>query len=582
MIKKYLFFLLGILLIGIVSATTTCCEKTTGSNPAWCQNVNTASLCDSSTNPVTGQPYRAVSSFCESTSYCKLGTCINQQEGICISEAQIICQKEDGFWSEQAQTNLPQCKLGCCLVGDQAAFVTQVRCNQLASQYGLDVDYRADINNELDCLASANLGTEGACTYTENGVKNCERTTRKECQDREKTSQADYSFHEGFLCSAQNLSTICAKSQNTICEGDDVYFVDTCGNLANIYDANKSTEENYWTFIQEPTCTSSSSPGNQNSATCGDCDYYYGSMCGDKGTKPVNSGNYICKSLDCEDYDGPFSYKGQNVPGRVANKPLHGDTWCATDNRTKETATSPGSTYFRLICYNGDVTVEECGNGESGATRQMICSENKDTRAGNCKVNVWQDCTSQKTEGECTDINVRDCSWVPVAKDNSKDTTCSTPGTFNFAPSIIRALFSMPSPAGTCSNNNYGFSDVGLTENSSMSGASGACVPKYSPGFERDGSDTTIGGEICAQAQSSCLVTYEQTGVGGILSGGWKCINNCACKTRAWAEGLNNICKEVGDCGIKPNYIGDFGINTFLNSVQYKNCSGGSKRDLEC
>jgi len=567
--KINLFFILGILLIGVVSAATTCCEKTT--TGAWCQNVNDASLCEDSINPITGQKYRAVSSFCEATSYCKLGTCINQQDGICLSVPQIVCQKESGYWSSSSQDKLPQCSLGCCLVGDQAAFVTQVRCNKLASQYGLDVDFRSDITDEITCLTSANPEAEGACVYSDNGITKCERATRKECQEKESTSQSDYSFHEGFLCSAPELETICAESKNTICEGDDVYFVDTCGNLGNIYDSNRIEEENYWTFIQEPTCTPSTNLGNKNSATCGDCDYYQGSMCSDKGIKIVNSGNYICKSLDCEGYTGTYSYKSSSNP-----YPRHGDTWCAMDNRTNGKANSPGSSSFRLICYNGDVTVEECGSGESGATRQMICSQNASTRAGNCKVNIWEDCTSQKTQGECEDTSLRDCTWMSVKKDNSQDTTCSTPGQLNLAPSWIRGIFSMPTSG--CSSNTYGFSEQGLTENKSASGADGACVPKYSPGFERDGSDTTIGGETCALAGSSCLVTYEKTGV----FGGWKCINNCACKTSAWAEGLNGICTQMGDCGVKTNYIGESGINTITNSIQEQKCSGGSKRDGEC
>ncbi len=106
--KIILTLVLGILLIGSISAVTTCCEKTTAG--AWCQNVNTASLCDSSTNSITGQPYRAVSSFCEATSYCKLGTCINHQEGTCINSPQIVCQGSSGFWSEQTADKLPQCK----------------------------------------------------------------------------------------------------------------------------------------------------------------------------------------------------------------------------------------------------------------------------------------------------------------------------------------------------------------------------------------------------------------------------------------------------------------------------------------
>ncbi|VVB82324.1 Uncharacterised protein [uncultured archaeon] len=575
MIKKIaLCFILGILLIGIANAATTCCEKT--NSGALCQNVNDASLCNThDINPSTHVSYKATSSFCEATSYCKLGTCIDQQNGICFTSPQSVCSSPGGYWSTLSQDKLVQCKLGCCLVGNKAAFVTQVRCNSLASLYGLDVNYRADIKDELTCLQSASPDVKGACVFMQDSVKTCQMTTKADCQTLAK-SKTDALFHEGFLCSAQELGTVCAKSQNTKCDSDNVYFIDTCGNLANIYDSARYNEENYWTYIQSSTC--GNNLGNQDSASCGACDYYYGSMCGNKGTKAADYGNYICKSLDCGSYRGPFSYSPTGF-ATATNYPKHGDTWCTTDNKNIKgvTANSPGATSFKLICYNGEVTTEQCDS-----TRQKICFENKTTRTGNCKVNVWQDCTSQKTAADCNNADLRDCTWMTVTQDNSKDTACSTPDSFNWAPSFLKALFSMPISGGCKNNNIYAFSDIGLTENSSISGASGACLPKYSPGFERDGSDTTTGGEICAQAQSSCLVTYEQTGLGGITSGGWHCINNCACKTSAWAEALNNISIQLGDCGVKNNYIGASGINTIQNSVQYTNCSGGTKRNGEC
>ena len=538
--KINLIFIIGILLIGIASAATTCCEKT--NSGAWCQNVNDPTQCDSS--------HRAVSSYCEATSYCKLGTCINQLEGTCITSPEITCTNNGGYWSALSQDKLSQCKLGCCLIGNQAAFVTQVACNRMASLYGLDVNYRSDIQNELTCLASANPGVKGACVYTKDSVTTCELTTKEDCQTLAK-SKTDAIFHEGFLCSAQQLGTVCAKSQNTKCDGDSVYFLDTCGNLANVYDATKINNENYWTYIQNPTCGDGA--GNKNSATCGACDYYYGSMCGDKGIKSVSYGNYMCNSLDCENYTGPFPYGG---------KPKHGDSWCETDNRNGGNETSPGSTYFRLVCYNGDVTTEECGNGDSGGTRQEICAENISTRTGNCKVNVWQDCTNQTTKDDCENIDVRDCKWMQWAKGES----CTTTGGL----SQLGGLFS----SSSCSNNNYYFSDKGLSDTTTS--VTGACVPNYPPGFENSGNDTTtiIGGASCSQADSSCLVTYAKIGV----LGSWNCVSNCMCETNGWAQGLNGICSQLGDCGVKNNYIGKSGLNTINKSYSISKCADGSKR----
>ncbi len=521
-----LLLFIGIFLIGNTAAVT-CCEKTTAG--AWCQNVNDESQCATGTNPLTGEPYRKISAFCDATSYCRPGTCINNQEGTCISSPQIVCEGNYGFWSDKTKDQLPQCQLGCCLVGDQAAFVTQVSCNRFASLYGLEVNYRTDVNNELSCLASANPTVKGACVYTKDYVKTCEIATKQECQNKQKTSaSSDFEFHEGYLCSAQELETVCAKSQKTRCEGDDVYFVDTCGNLANIYDSSKVDNENYWTFIQDPVCSDSGNPGNKNSPNCGDCDYFSGSMCQEKAVgDSVNYGDFLCKDLDCTNYRG--AYSGSPTGTATANNfPQHGETWCAND-ATDGNENSPGATYYRLLCYNGDVTVEICDT-----TRQKICAEEKDEESGrffgNCKVNVWQDCTAQTTKEDCENENVRDCVWVQ--EDGGQK---------------ISEIY-----GGISEPHYYYFSKEGLKNDKE---GMGACVPKYSPGFARDGSNTAIGGEMCNQATTVCKVKEEK----GLLDSGYHCVDNCYCKDSEWVESLNNICSQLGDCGSSVNYIGTEG-----------------------
>lgn len=523
-----------IFLIGIVSAVT-CCERTTGG--AWCQNVDDESECNVGVNPITGNPYRSIDAFCDATSYCKPGTCVDQQEGTCMPNTpQIVCEGKYGYWSDKPRSELPQCQLGCCLIGDQAAFVTQVSCNRMSSSYGLTVDYRGDISNEIDCLMSASPRAKGACVYTKDYAKTCELTTKEECQSKQQTSTSlDVTFHEGYLCSAQTLETICGKSRQTRCEGDDVYFVDTCGNLANIYDSSRINDENYWTYIQEPTCTPASNPGNTGSATCGDCDFYSGSMCQKKKAgESVVAGDYLCRDLDCVDYNGEYSGDGH---------PKHGESWCETDN-------SPGGTHYRLLCYNGEVSTEICDT-----TRQKICSEKIVDEAtefytGNCKVNLWQDCVAQNNSDDCGDENVRDCEWQTFERTNGHGV--------------------------------YSFTSEGLKEGGSTSGEDGTCVPKYAPGFERDGSDDTVGGEMCGMASSICYVLMKKAA--GPFGPTWRCeqqgdplvsgyLNNCSCLEKRdvtnledlevnseWAEGLNNqICTRLGDCGVKKNVIDKWG-----------------------
>lgn len=511
--KIFSLLVLGILLIGVASAIT-CCERTT--TEAWCQNANSETECNTGINPVNGEPYRVINAFCDATSYCRPGTCINNRDGICMpNTAEIVCESNNGFWSDKPKAEIAQCKLGCCVLGDSTAFVTQVACNRMSSLYGLTINYRADITTELECLASSNPSAKGACVYEKELARTCEMTTRKECNDKKKSSTlSGIEFHEGFLCSANELETVCAKSQSTRCEGDDIYFIDTCGNLANIYDSDKINDQTYWTLVQEPICSDGN--GNKNSASCGDCDYYSGSMCKQKGVgEIVDYGNYICKDLDCNSYSGYY-------PG--TGKPKHGESWCATDTATGiADKYLPGSTQYRLLCYNGEVTTEICDT-----TRQKICSEvivDTDTgfRTGNCRANKWQDCTAQTTEVSCSDTDFRDCEW----------------------------------------KSGYHFDvDTGL-----QTGGEGYCVPKYPPGFERNGNDNLIGGESCAQASSVCFVKVEK----GLTGGGWTCDssnpgNNCSCldssssaANPAWVKARNDICVRLGDCGDKTNFIGKAG-----------------------
>lgn len=431
-----------------------------------------------------------------------------------------VCEKAGGTWNESIKSKLPQCQLGCCLIGDQAAFTTQITCSKMSGLYGLNVNFLANVNNELDCLANANPSLKGACVYTQNYVKTCTLTTKSDCQTMAKNSAySDVQFNNGLLCTAGTLGTNCVKTGNTQCDDSgNVRFVDSCSNLANIYDYNKLTDSDYWTYIQEPTCGDKA--GNKNSASCGACDYLSGSMCKQKAIgDSVSSGNYICKDLDCKTYRGSYSGSLTGV-ATADNYPRHGETWCATDNKGGGTTTSPGATYFRMMCYNGEVTNYECEK-----TRQEICAETvvdakTNFKTANCRANVWQDCTTQNNSADCNDATVRDCTWI-----NNNG--------FYFTTDSSGARY--------------------LSNDPGTSNEAGMCVPKYPPGFNRDGGDATAN---CILASAVCYVKFEK----GVSTGGnWKCTQNCSCLDSSWQTGLNNVCNQLGDCGNKINYIGKSG-----------------------
>ncbi len=413
-----------------------------------CERLEAGSWCVDAPQDACDDNYRVTPTSCESTSYCKTGTCIDSEEGTCMEGTpQMKCEdpngdgdkSDGGVWYDASADDVPQCKLGCCLIGDQAAFVTGTRCKRLSAIYGIGINFRSDISSEIQCIASATSEERGACVFEREYERTCLMTTQRECSEMS-VGNMSTEFYTGQLCSDADLNTNCGKSKKTTCvEGkDEVYFVDTCGNVANVYDASKVEDEDYWKEIKEVSESCSYGSQNANSKTCGNCDYYLGSTCksyerSEDKAKPVY-GDYICRDLGCE-------WEGQEYK--------HGETWCANQEGSEENL--PGSRYFRLVCYNGEVSVEPCAD-----FRDEICIESdiEGFRTAACRVNQWQDCTEQSTKKDCENEDRRDCKWV-----------------------------------------------------------GDGCVPKFAPGFNfwEDGDAD----EICSEATTTCQVVYEKKLFGG-------------------------------------------------------------------
>jgi hypothetical protein len=481
-----------------------CCEKT--NYGAWCQDAP-ENECNSD--------YRKTPTSCEATSFCKLGCCYDSSEGICMENTpQKVCQEGEGTWSEGKECDIPQCQLGCCVLGTQAAFVTLTRCKKLSGLYGLLTNFRRDIGDELSCISLAAMADEGACVYELDYIKTCKFTTRQECdtikegmqvgEEAEKeiekgvvTSKVE--FHKDFLCSAEELNTNCGPTKQTACMGgkDEVYFVDSCGNAANIYDASRVTDKVYWRkkISKAESCKAGSA--NINSAGCGNCDYFDGSICKDykkiNGNRPTY-GRYICADLNC-----PASKTSDGKPHK------HGESWCSTDKNED----SVGSRYFRHLCMNGEEIIEPCAD-----FRQEVCIQDYiETAKGKfsqaaCKVNRWQDCYSQNNKKDCENTDKRDCRWVG------------------------------------------GDEDVGIK-----------CVPLHSPGLKFWESGESEG--LCSQANTQCVVGFEKKGL--ILGEDKKCVENCECLGEGWKLEQLRKCGQIGDCGAKINYAGQKG-----NKAGYK------------
>ena len=510
-----LSFVLALTIIGNISSV--CCEKTLDGFS--CLNVENGNECDLSEN------LRSDRTSCEETTYCGVGTCIDNKEGLCFDSPQTTCNSEhNGFWDERAQEDVLQCREGCCILVEKTAFVTAVRCTWLAAQREGDVtpDFMNNVQNSAQCNELANPSEKGACIYESELGRKCTMETRTNCQS------AGREFHGGFLCSAEELGTLCGSSDRTKCVEDkeEVYYVDSCGNIANIYDSTKRDDQNYWTYLKEWDESCDLDMGDASSVkSCGNCGYgTTGSVCGayrrGEDENP-NLGNFVCRDLSCE-------YGGE--------KYNHGEKWCVDPSDWEDYM--PGQEEIRLICSNGEVNPEPCE-----PFRNELCLEVKlyddgtsdGYRHAECVLNKWQECPSQKNQKDC-EIEDLDCEWL----------SGETYRVFNKEEK-------------------------------------GMCVPKYAPGFNFWDAyqDTQI---PCQLLTLTCDVTYEKK-----WGTDWEVVGSKTCladggggsklgspKIRdSWAEDMQDLCYSMGDCGVKTNYLKVDGYNYWeeLFSGDYRKSS---------
>ncbi len=493
----------GIVLGQEVKEKNVCCEQT--KSGLFCQDVP-----ESECKPGAKQ----LPTSCQSTSYCKSGTCYDSNEGTCTDNTpQLVCNTNNGIWNEG---NPEQCNLGCCILGDQAAFVTLVRCKKLSSFFGLETNYNRNIKNEVECVLSAGAQEKGACVYEFEFEKVCKFTTRAECSKGIGETGIKGEFFSGKLCSAEELGTKCGPTTQTTCANgkDEVYFVDSCGNPANIYDSGKINDKDYWSNVKNKLEVCNPNSANGDSVTCGNCNYLLGSYCrrADKDTGKPRYGENICADLNCKKTSGGKSYR-------------HGESWCVfkDEGETGDGINSVGSRFYKHICVNGEEVLEQCAD-----FRQEECLEDKiETRLGTfsqaaCRVNRWQDCVAQTDKLDCENTDKRDCIWKEGVK-----------------------LF-IQRPEGTREPN-------------------GACVPKNPPGLK-----FWEGGEaqsICSQGNAQCIVTIEQD-----LFGNVKDIKNKECgnekgANEKWVKERADVCVSLGDCGPKINWIGETGYKSGYNAT---------------
>lgn len=475
----------------------------------------------------------------EFTSECRIGTCVDSSKGTCTPSPQRNC---NATWTESALSSIPSCRPGCCIVGSEAQFMSQVGCDAWRADLGLEDDAVGAIfepvGSELECLAKANGQEEGACVLDVDalGLRNCKFGTKEQCRGMSGT------FYGGFLCSHPALNTSCEPQKTTDCVAgkDEVYWFDSCGNQENIYNSLKPISFNGGLLLSKNQSCDLVDPAREpnrfsvQQKSCGNCDYLKGSRCGPETSEETASiGEVVCRDISCIDETG--------------KRRSHGESWCAFDSRIgvdnegetnlERSVDVPGSQHYRKTCANGKITTETCGS-----FRNQICVESvvdvpgsKDFSEAACRLNQWQLCLAANQEADGIENPAEATQAVKEACEKHTDCTMTS--------------IDLTGGRGT-----FAFS---------------TCVPKYPPGFDLQSSANGDEAQaLCSLGTIQCkYVTVKK------LFGSKKQYNR-ECVTSTGAEAMNNFCMSLGDCGANINIEGDYSNRGFRVSTSRGDAPG--------
>jgi hypothetical protein len=584
---------------------TGCCTEGVDGSVCLEMNLGDTSLCKSAILPTK----------CNQVDNCQLGCCYGREEGICaFNSPKEKCQDDGGNWSASALCQIQECSLGCCVLGDQASITTSRECTLKSRDLGLARAFQP-LDADGTCNSKTSLQKMGACTLPAadfSGENECRFVSKSQCQT------FGGNFYQDYLCTAESLNSTCFPAKNTTCiQGDDkIYYLDTCGNKANIYDSNRFSDQEYWEkiILPEDSCT-----GARGSTNCGNCNYMSGSMCfqyrEDKDPKPTYGQN-ICRNLNC------------------ANGRKHGESWCITEYDTSLPAISPiGSRFFRGVCLYGEIKVEPCAD-----FNQEICQEGQSgsITEAKCTTNQWRSCiaandydTYEDVKTACEGFSDQCVMFSDLESGGSgecqQDSTgkyacslrCPEKGGYNSIDECndkckgaqeVGCSGAGGNPSGNSGGNSNGsgyskfpgfFSEPKtivdplngentITWNGAvgdigkdMNGRIPYCVPKYTPGmvfWTTDDSNSTntglsYGGSyietkaLCSMGNFNCVTELKKEGTGNFAK--YSKVNYVCYgdkNTPTFVEALNERCRTLGPCGLYVNIAGEPGKVDKTNS----------------
>jgi len=572
--KKIIIFLVAILLV----ATLNFMSAQSIEYPQCCALANNGAQCVAVPSSECASNFAPTS--CDSVPLCQKGVCVNIQSGECVENTpKLVCENSGGLFKTEQIHNIPECKLGCCILGQDTLFSTEIACKEAASKEGLSFSFREDITTANACLGLSLTDEEGACVIKTQFETKCKRTTGKECgaEDSEEGfisflenyvsgTSLTTEFHQGMLCTADELKTDCVKSQKTTCHKDDVYYLDTCGNRANVFNSAKYNDplnSEYWTYIKEPLEICSPVVGGSSSAkTCGNCDYSSSSKCRvpqAEDPSPLNQqANFknICGDLRCK-------YKGktyQNTESWCAQTPgtpwqeggpgikvnLDGSYITSKDKMFDPTKYNlPGSRYVVQECYDGEVLEVACKD-----QREQVCKqyEQQGRTKAVCEYNNPRSCfINAQTKDECNALP--DCYWLsgssPMIKGH-KDEGAVYLGIESEKEAEEQGL------------------NLGRFSDEEREQKQGSCVPLFTPGNDFW---TENGQAYCMMSQDSRRVIYE---LGAVFQDRDNLISDSEKTNEKWSyTGKDGDYKRQtrcsGNCFAIPNFGGKNG--EFANGI---------------
>jgi len=521
----------------VLAAPKACCEKTTTGQ--FCQYTD-ASNCDASGKiSYTG---------CEQTSYCRSGCCFSSDEGRCFKNTpRSTCELNNQTWRDDANCGVQQCAKGCCVLGLETFYVTQVRCKKETSKFPYANMTFLNVASEQECLDKSKSLEKGACVKEDGS---CSFTTRGNCNlEQRQVRNISVGFYRDMLCSNDKLGANCAKQHRTACLGEDVYWFDSCGNQENIYSSNKEASyNNGFVLKEENSCISSGS----NDPNCGNCDYLQGNLCGEANNtiRPV-FGDYICKGLDCSKTTKSLSSPNAGVPHK------YGESWCLYDAAVGQARDVVGSRHYRALCIGGEETIEECKDYREELCVQGIVGTEPQPNEIAFKAR------GSFVEAKCRENRNKECNACN-AKESCGGECSGLPG-----DELKKCC------AKKCCQNND-LRDCYWLEGG-ISSLGGVCVPEVPPGLKfwpgensdknQNSAPKSDASKVCDQASIKCTVTYKTGGIGKIFGSGKKdCVGNCNCLEHSWTVAANIACKAQGDCGAWYNIVGKLTTDGFSSS----------------